>query len=184
MELHAFDECAALAVSVDIAADRLTLAYEFENRSTGDLYLFNRLFHLFKDGGYPVDPDRVDIEIRRGSAVVSKKLVPIPDDMGVEYPHIPCVSRVAPGETYAERVNVALPLKPRTPYHREVGRVPRRRALHVELGYACGGPDPRGAPSVVPVTGGGTALLHDAFSEAEQRLLTLGPFGDVPTLED
>jgi hypothetical protein len=184
MELHASDDYAALAVSVDIAVERMTLTYEFKNHSALELFLFNRLFRLFNDGSYPVDPNRVEIEIREQRIVVSKKLVPIPDDMDVEHPHIPCASRVAPGETFAERICVALPLVPRTPYLREFGRKPRRRALHVELGYARGGPDPRGAPAVVPITGGGTALLFDTFTESDQRLLTLGPFGDVPTLED
>jgi len=183
MRLQTSDPHAWLEASVDIEASRVSIAYVVENRSPVVLHLFNRLYRRCEADGYPVDPDRVEIEIRDGLALVSKKLVPVPDDMEFEFVHLPCMTQLLQGASFEERVSVPLPLVPRTPYQRSLGIVPRRRPMLFALGYSLGGPGPSKVARVVR-TPDGTALRFDAFTASKQRLLTLGPFGDVPTMED
>lgn len=183
MKLRSIDTHLCLTVTVDIDTSRLSISYVVENRSAVFLYPFNRLYRRYEAPNYPVDPDRVEVEIREGRAIVSKKLVPVPDDMEVEFVHIPCMTELPQGASFEERVSVPLPLVPRTPYERSLGMTGRRRPLLFQLGYAVGGPVPSKVARVVP-TPDGTALHYDAFTRSQQHLLTLGPFGEVPTRED
>lgn len=177
------DARAVLDVDLQIAGDVLSIAYAVHNRSGSPLYLFNLLHDGYGPQGYRVSRDRVAIELRADSIVVAKKLVPIPDDMEVEAPNLPCMTLVAPDGRYAETLAVPLPLVPWTPYRRCRGTVARERSLVFELGYVVAGPDPRGRPDSVPTTLG-PQLQFDAFTESAQQLLALGPFGRVSTLED
>jgi len=183
MQLFTSDSHAALWADIEIGANALVIHYIVENRSRMAIHLFNRIWDRCRADGYQVDPDRVDIEIRQEQAIVSKKLAARPEDMDFEFMHIPCVTEVMPSASFTEHVSVALPLVPRTPYLRDVGTIPRRRPLWFELGFARGGPFAAGAPTVTRIPGG-TALHFATFTQSRQCLLTLGPFGDVPTLED
>ena len=60
----------------------------------------------------------VYVEIVPEGVLLSKKAVPVPPNMAVEQVNLPCVSRVAPGASVEEEVEIPLPLAPGTPYQR------------------------------------------------------------------
>lgn len=170
-----------LAVDLRVVDDaRVRLSYRFHNRSSANAYLFNKLYRDFdgKTGLYTTDTNLVYCEVVHDRTVLSKRIVPVPDDLEVEKPVIPCVTRVRPGEWFQEEVVVALPLRPWTPYLEPKDTQLKQSALSqpvvFELGFFVSSAAEPLAGTVQ--TSQGPALYFYPFSPARQKVLRVGPF--------
>jgi len=67
-------------------------------------------------------------------AVVTRRLVAVPDDIDVESPETPSWTRVEPGGTHTGRLVVPWPLVTRSPYAQAV-KLGTPQSLTCELGY-------------------------------------------------
>jgi hypothetical protein len=105
--------------SARVSEDRATIGYRFTSTADRNLYLFHRLWEeIGADLVFQTSVHRAYVEIVPDGVLLSKKAVPVPPNMAVEQPNLPCVSRVEPGGSIAEEMEIPLPLVPRTPYLR------------------------------------------------------------------
>lgn len=111
---------ARLEITAALATpERATLRYRFTNDGDRNDYLFHRLWdEIGSDLVFRTSVHRVYVEIVPEGVLISKKAVPVPPNMAVEQVNLPCVSRVAPGASVEEEVEIPLPLAPGTPYQR------------------------------------------------------------------
>lgn len=99
--------------------ERATIRYRFTNNGDRNDYLFHRLWEeIGSDLVFRTSVHRVYVEVIAEGVLLSKKAVPIPPNMAVEHMNLPCMSRIAPGESLEEEVEIPLPLWPHTPYLR------------------------------------------------------------------
>ena len=168
----------------------LRLSYVLRNTTSQNVYLINKLYSDLEAGPdgvvFVTDPNLVYVDVREGGVVLSKRIVPVPEDMDVELPEVPCASVVTPGGQFQETIEVALPVRPRTPY---LGKPkngwrdqPSPHRVWFELGYCLG---PAGAEKNVPAvkTTHGDALDLSSMPESEQRLFRMGPLSwEIPVV--
>jgi hypothetical protein len=172
----------ALSVQAAIGARRLTLSYAVSNRAGRPLFLFNQLHGEFEGDGFPLRTGGY-VELENGSVVVSTKLFPVPDDMDVEKPNIPFLTRLEPNGSFKGLLTLELPLSPISPYvdaERDGRGETESRNLYFEMGYFLGGPQVEARVKQFP-TSEGPRLGVDTFSHSEQRLQKSGSLGRVPT---
>jgi hypothetical protein len=120
--------------------DHVRFTYSVMNNGTSPIYLFNLIDEGYDQQlGYKVNPERCNIELIHSMALISKKIIPVPDTIDVEIRSIPCVTRVAPNGQFSEIISLPLPLKPWTPYDRTVladgDKRPHSVHAHFEIGY-------------------------------------------------
>lgn len=158
----------------------LSFTYRFLNRETDPAFLFNRLFLSLDGQGRPLlDPRIASIEADPGGALVSKRLTPVPAGFAVESPIIPCMTRVGPGEDFAETLTIPLPAPLVSAYlpgrRPPVVRGPMR--VDFALGFFLA---PAVRERLIPMvdTNLGPALQLQAFTESAQRILRVGPLTD------
>ncbi|EYF07828.1 hypothetical protein [Chondromyces apiculatus] len=109
--------CKLEASLVEVRSDHLTLRYRFSNESSRTALLFNRLFSTIDATlVFQTSKNTVYVEVDETSAILSKKLVPVPPDIDVERPVVPLVTAVKPGEGFEETLSIPLPLRPHQPY--------------------------------------------------------------------
>jgi hypothetical protein len=116
----------------------LVLTYEVHNRGGQALWLLDRLFASGPTGSLRLDPDRAYVDLRDGQVAVSRMLHPIPDDMLVEVPEVPAVTRVEPGQTVSRRAVLAVPLRKWLPYDQDSKEelpLESVRELRLRVGY-------------------------------------------------
>jgi hypothetical protein len=101
---------------VQAAPDRLLFRYRARNSWTRELYLFNRLFVEEPSGARRVDPARVYVVVDGTVLHVSKQMFEVPEDVEVEQPEVPYLSRLGPGETFEEEISLPLPVRESYPY--------------------------------------------------------------------
>ena len=180
------DGCELVVEASRIDKETLQVAYTFANRTDQDAFLFNLLFKDYKDGVYETDPNLVYVELGAARAAVSKKIVPVPDDMEVERPVIPCVTRVGPGEEFSETLRLKLPLKAFTPYLFEPTAPkdsPPDEAKPVvapatfEIGYFL--TREGGSLAKEVETSQGKGLHFYPFTYANQKTMKVGPIDDA-----
>jgi hypothetical protein len=161
------------------------LAYEVTNKTVGTIYLFNVLHLEFDEASYPIDPAGCYVEVRNGRVILSKKIIEPPDGVDVETPNIPFVTRLLRGQTFAETVTLALPLKAHTPYDDSPEPAEQARVVRLpadfELGYFVGTVETDGLARSQP-TGNGTSLGFDVFPAGSQRIARLQRLGDLPVV--
>lgn len=187
--LRAENADCSLAVTLEFAVDALHLRYQARNRGTLPVYLLNRLWNTIRrDSGtdaqvFETLPDLATVQVDSTEVVVSKSVVDVPYLMLVEVRQIPCMTRVAPGESYEETVRLPLPLMPYTVYERAASHGPSvSRGLRFELGYIQG--SERVERMVEPVaTPTDEAFYIDAFPAQDQGIIGVGPFQEaVPVI--
>ncbi len=125
--------------SVERTEAGLVLTYEVHNRGGQALWLLDRLFESGPTGSLRLAPDKAYVDLRSSPVVVSRMLHPIPDDMLVEVPEVPGVTRVEPGQTVSARAVLAVPLRQSLPYidsgSAEALPLDRVRELRLRIGY-------------------------------------------------
>ena len=106
--------------------------------------LFAASFRTSSAGHYHLEPARAYVEFRDGVLVLSRALMPVPDDLDVESPEVPCVRRLSPGETLTGELRVPLPPTEDVPY-RKGGPVDLAtvRSVRLRIGYLPDAPDLR-----------------------------------------
>ncbi|MFP2930579.1 hypothetical protein ACLESO_36355 [Pyxidicoccus sp. 3LG] len=123
--------------------ESLVLSYEVHNRGGQALWLVDVLFDTAPSGHVTLAPDKAYVDIDGGRVVVSRMLLPVPDDVLVEAPEVPGVSRLEAGKTASRRVVLPLPLRESLPY----GRTPAEtlpldgvRELRLHVAYLVDAP--------------------------------------------
>ncbi|MFP2927539.1 hypothetical protein ACLESO_20550 [Pyxidicoccus sp. 3LG] len=101
---------------VERTADALHVEATLRNVGTAPRWVFDRLFHTQPSGHYRLDDSLAYVEEQGGVLLLSRKLHPVPPGLSVEFPEIPCVSRLAPGASREQRIRVSLPARVRVPY--------------------------------------------------------------------
>jgi hypothetical protein len=111
------DGVSLIVTDVQITPSELAFTYRVTNGSGHRIYLVNRLFHRRGAAGFQVDPDVVYSSVEPGRLLtLRKQLAEVPEEIDVEAPEVPYVTPVDPGETFAETVHLAFPVRPHDPY--------------------------------------------------------------------
>jgi hypothetical protein len=124
--------------SVAHEADALTVTYAVHNRTARAVLLTDGLWDVGFSGHLTLAPDKAYVDLSGGRAVLSRMLLPVPEDLAVEAPEVPAVTRVEAGATASRRAVVPLPLRTALPYPtgpeetRELSAVPE---LFLRVGY-------------------------------------------------
>lgn len=117
----------------------LALTYEVHNHGEQALWLLDRLFEHGPTGSPQLAPDKAYVELLGGGrVVVSRMLHPVPDNLLVEAPEVPAVTRVEPGQTASRRVVLAVPLRQSLPYASDSAEtlpLESVRELRLRVGY-------------------------------------------------
>jgi hypothetical protein len=168
-----------LSVVASLAADILHLRYELTNSTDQPLYLFNKLGRMGGTSVFDTAPNTVNIVRGPSSVTVGKALVPVPGDMEAERLYIPCLSRVAPGQTLTETLALPHPLVPFTWYKsRPLAKAPVSAPLFFELGYVLA-PEQAGQLIQVLQTPPGEVCHASWFPLELQKKIHTGPLLDV-----
>ncbi|WP_156176168.1 hypothetical protein [Hymenobacter terrenus] len=165
-------------------ATALHIRYRVHNASQLPLYLFNQLYkRLYRRPEtntlvYDIDSNLVNVHLSAERVTVGKAVVDVPDWILVEALQTPCLSRVLPGESIEEVMELSLPLMPYTVYDYSPSQGPLvARTLFIELGYILASPYTESF--ITPVTTNSTvetAYHIGALPADEQSLITAGPF--------
>lgn len=181
------DSDAQLEVRIESASPgRLTIDFVLTNVSLSPLFAFNQVYRRIEPTGrYPVDSDLVYIEKSADGAIISKKIVAVPEDVDVEKPIVPCATEIAPGASLHETLTVDWPFETWTPYDSPLQRRGEKLApetpFYFQLGYFRGLEDSISFAKTVN-TPLGQGLLFEPFDPTKQRTLQVGPF-QVPLSE-
>ncbi|MBN1210727.1 MAG: hypothetical protein JXB05_38115 [Myxococcaceae bacterium] len=142
------DEHVALRVtSLERSESLLKVGYELRNVGTQPLWVFNQLYRTAPSGHFRLDPNKVYVELKgTDTLVLSKALRPVPKRLSVEFPEIPCVTRLEPKATLSEVLTLALPVEEQYPYRYGAAKAKAIPAdtlakVHLRLGYLADGPD-------------------------------------------
>jgi hypothetical protein len=93
------------------------VSYRLQNRGPAAVWVFNRLFDTEPSGRYRLNPARAYVALLpEGVLCVSKRLLAVPPLISVEFPEIPCVSVLGPGESLEETLRFGFPLREVNPY--------------------------------------------------------------------
>jgi hypothetical protein len=173
-------KCTLEAALSSLEAGGAVLVYTFENGSSQNAYLFNRLWtDIAGDGTFAVDPGTVHVEVAGGGVLLSKKIMPVPENMRVEKRIVPCTTLVKPGARFQETVVLRLPLRPESPYStiedKDLAKEPVRRKVWFELAFFLSTPEGDELAETVKTTAG-EAKYFDVFPHTSQKLLRVGPF--------
>ncbi|RKH38665.1 hypothetical protein [Corallococcus sicarius] len=102
--------------SVVREADSLAVTYAVHNRTPRAVLLVDGLMDFGFSGHPTLSPERAYVDLSGGQVVLSRMVLRVPDDLMVESPEVPAVSRVEPGATANRRAVVPLPLRTSLPY--------------------------------------------------------------------
>lgn len=163
----------ALAVrTVRVDGKGLVFEYRLTNNGGAPVYAFTGLYRTDATGAVTVDPDAVYSFLRGGDLVeFQKALLPVPPWTTVETPEVPFLTRLEPGATHREEVEVALPLRVDDPYddHYPDGyRAATRQAAGWKLTVGVLADDPA-HPVVRPAKSGGKDVLAVGYDEGLTR---------------
>jgi len=142
----------------------LVLTYEVHNRGGQAVWLLDRLFESGPTGSLRLNPDKAYVELRGSEVLVSRMIYPVPDELLVEVPEVPAVSRVEPGQTVSRRAVLAVPLRQWLPYDQDSAKeLPLESVseLRLRVGYLVDEPgvelneakDSEGTPYMLPTYG-------------------------------
>jgi hypothetical protein len=169
---------ARLEAAGAISDGRLRIDYEVKNTGKQAIYVFNKLYtKIDHNGVWHVDPNRVYIILSAGKLILAKRVIPVPDDLDVEKPEVPCVTKIDPERSFRETVTLQLPLSPWTPYQpKPLGSLQTSQAEFTwEIGYFVEKPGTSKLANTVR-TPDGTAIHFSSFNPASQSILRAGPF--------
>ena len=167
---------ADLTARIDYTDNSLTIQYKVTNRTTHDLYIFNRLFEKTEDGVVLTDKNLAYVLANSKRVMVSKAMAPVPADRKVEYVQVPCVTKIPALSSIEETFTIPLPLTIKTPYQQpEAGSTISRKDLFFSVGYFVGHAQTHTYELTVQ-TPNGPAIRFDPFAYEDQKLLIAGPF--------
>lgn len=172
-----------LSASCEVRGDVAVLRYRVINRANAPLFLFNVLHGgVGEDRIFQIE-ERSYVEIEADALVLSRKIMPVPDDTFVETKNVPLVTRLEPGEQFTNTVNEALPLRPRGPYddEPESGGTERVMPAYFEIGYFFGKPGTDELALTLP-TSDGPKMGFDPFPESSQKIARVGPIAELPVV--
>jgi hypothetical protein len=122
----------------------LVLTYEVHNRRGQAVWLLDGLFDTAPSGHVTLAPDKAYVDIEGGRVVVSRMLLPVPDDVLVESPEVPGATRVDAGKTASRRVVLPLPVRESRPYASgpdETLALDAVKELRLRVGYLVDSPE-------------------------------------------
>ena len=156
-----------------------SFSYSFTNGGSRNAYVFNRLYdRINQDGTYQTHRNLMYVEMEPVGVVLSKKIIPVPPNMDVEKPIVPCTTRVRPGETLSEVIEVAFPVKPSTPYAKpptsSLQEPEIQRSVWIDIGYLEPTRDVDALARDVRTTEG-TAPYFYPVPVSSQKVLRVGP---------
>lgn len=125
--------------SVTSGPEGLAVAYAVRNATSHAVLLVDGLPEWGPTGYVGIAPERAYVDFSGDDAVLLRQLVPVPEDLDVEAPELPALSRVEPGATASRRLLVPLPLRTSLPYVTSDNEVTRElsavRELRLRVGY-------------------------------------------------
>ncbi|WP_164019593.1 hypothetical protein [Pyxidicoccus trucidator] len=162
---------------VERTAEALQVEASLRNTGPAVVWVFDRLFHTEPSGHYRLDASLAYVEEQGGVLVLSRKLHPVPAGLMVEFPEVPCVSRLAPGASREQFIRVAFPAKTWVPYSQGVRRAVSAdsiRSVRLQWGFF---PDVEGLHFYRGRDVAGQDFQYPAYGPAlaAQRLVDTGP---------
>ncbi|RKG80179.1 hypothetical protein [Corallococcus terminator] len=163
--------------SVTREADTLAVTYAVHNRTSRAVLLVDGLWDVGFSGHLTLAPERAYVDLSGGRVVLSRMLLPVPEDLMVEAPEVPAVSRVEAGATANRRAVVPLPLRTALPYPtgpEETRELPEVREVFLRVGYL---PDADAMTLHAGKDSQGTAVQTPEYGPVvkAQRVLDSGP---------
>jgi hypothetical protein len=162
-----------------IDAASLELCYTLQNQAQQNAYFFNLLYDgINEQGVYKTDRNLVYVEFKDSQVTLSKKIIPVPADIEVEKPVLPCTTLVRPAQRFEENITIRLPLRPWTPYFKPgdaaLKATPVLRQVWFEIGFFVAPKQSDSLAKTVQTTNG-PSLYFYPFPVSGQRLLRVGP---------
>jgi hypothetical protein len=105
--------------------DALVVRYSLHGEDKAPVWVLDQLFSTSRAGYYHLEPERAYVEAREGVLVLTRALLPVPDDEEVESPEVPCVRKLSPGESLTGEIRVSLPPREDLPYRKALWTWPR-----------------------------------------------------------
>lgn len=167
-----------LETTATVKNGRLEIEYEVQNSGKGSIYLFNKLYtDIDSKGVWHVDPDRVYTIFSKGQGSLAKRVIQIPENLAVNVPEVPLITKLDAGKSFRETVSLSLPLKTWDPYSRPAPGDPTtlESLFTWEVGYFRGDSGTSKLETVVPTTKG-TAICFTWPDASEQSILKTEPF--------
>lgn len=121
---------------------QMVVKVQLKNRTDEQIWTFDAL-PVQVGASTEMVQDAAYVALEGGTAVVGRKIQPIPEGTLVEAPEMPRAVAVAPGVTFSTTFRVKLPLTVRTPYSSEASELPKEAPLQCELGYVPGSESPK-----------------------------------------
>lgn len=156
----------------------LICSIEISNLTNAPLYFFNGIYYGTKMES--TSSEIVYSFIETDTLVLTKAIVPVPDDMDVEKPIYPCATKAMPNGTLTERFTLDLPIRHHHPYDIS-GNEPRRiKSTIFRFGYFKGVPNTDEMGSKIRNSDGKSFLYFDPFDYRDQRIIQVGAFRPLP----
>lgn len=178
------DSCRLEVTATVAGTEMLQLSYVFRNNSPNPAFVFNRLYQgLDGERRYKIDPNLIYVQLEGTQIVLSKKVIPVPEDIDVEKPEVPLVTLVPPQGATQEKLSLKLPLRLRSPYggNRPKPALPKPEQLKLvfEIGFFLGQKQKTQELAAKVATTAGEGLRIDPFPAARQKVLRVGPLPAV-----
>ncbi len=155
----------------------LQISYRFKNKTSSDIYLFNKIYHSFpKDGLTDFDKNITYNIVGSDGVLIAKSMIDVPKNIKVEYNVYPCTTKVISHGEYSETFKVNLPLALFEPYGSRKSSIDTKDLpFWFNLGYFVGfeGTDKM---AIMVKTPSGSYHYFDPFAFQDQKILQVGPF--------
>lgn len=165
---------------------KVVIEYQLRNNSDSSIYLFDILFAGWTNQGIPIaDDQEVYRLIINGEIVLSRKVLPVPDDIDLEIRQYPLMIRVNPGQTHISSFEVKLPCRIYDPYDYKPEKVAEIKELpwSLELGYVEATPQLEQRLKPQQTTEGRQGWMIQSFNESNQKLIRVSGTGTLPCLQ-
>lgn len=160
----------------------IQISYHFKNKTSSDIYLFNKIYHDFpKDGLTDFDKNITYNIVGSDGVLITKSMIDVPKNIKVEYKVYPCTTKVLPQGEFSETFKINLPLTLFEPYGRRVSK-PDTKDLPIwfSIGYFVGVPEAE-KMAIMTKTPSGNFHYFDPFAFQDQKILQVGPFDNKMT---
>jgi hypothetical protein len=119
-QLNPQDGVTLTVPNIEQYPDKLEFTYVVTNHNPCRIYLVNQLFHRRGAAGFQVDANLVYTEIvQESTLLLRKQLIEVPEELDVEAPEVPYVTRVEAGYSFDETVLIKFPVHLHDPYRRK-----------------------------------------------------------------
>jgi hypothetical protein len=122
--------------------DALTVRYSLRGEDKAPVWVVDELFTTSPAGYIHLEPERAYVEAQGSVLVLTRALLPVPDDLDVESPEVPCVRRLSPGESLTGEIRVPLPPREEQPYRdARALDLATLRSVKLRIGYLPDSPE-------------------------------------------